>query len=207
MFKILYYLVSLLLIFSINSSFAQNLKFVQITDPHIFEANHRNKESRNSLVYFYLSIEKANDINIDLKRKGEEELDFILMSGDLGIEKLLKLEPISKNPEAFKFTQDGETFALVKDQEKWDGALQALTKLLQDSEVKTWLFVPGNNDIYEDSEKIIEKSSLVDEYLGRLKLKKHVCAIGKYISGSSIDLGGGDVSLKFIGCCFKQVIV
>ena len=77
MFKISYYLVSLLLIFSINSSFAQNLKFVQITDPHIFEANHRNKESRNSLVYFYLAIEKANDINIDLKRKGEEELDFI----------------------------------------------------------------------------------------------------------------------------------
>ena len=166
MFKISFYLISFLLLSGINSSFAQNLKFVQITDPHIFEVNHRDKESRNSLVYFYLAIEKANDINIDLKSKGQEELDFILMSGDLGIEKLLKLEPFSKNTEAFKFTQDGEIFALVKDQEKWYEALQELTKLLQDSEVKTWLFVPGNNDIYEDQPDTIK---FYKEFLDELK--------------------------------------
>ena len=173
------YVKKLILILSIifisHKSFAGSLQFVQITDPHIFEANHKDKESRNSMIYFYLAIEKANDINIRLKNSGQSPLDFILMTGDLGIEKLLKLVPASGNENAIKITKDNQLFDLVKDEEKWQAALIELDKLLQDSDVKTWLFVPGNNDLYEDNPDSIK---LYEEFVTELKNTEQIKKAG-----------------------------
>lgn len=154
--KVSQLLMTFIILFLSNYSYAEDLQFVQITDPHLFEADHKDQESRNSLMYFYLAIEKANHINGKLKNSGKQPLDFILLSGDIGIEKLLKLAPRSGKAGAITFKHEKEIFDLVKDQEKWDKALLDLANLLQDSDVKTWLFVPGNNDIYEDKPETIK---------------------------------------------------
>jgi hypothetical protein len=39
--------------------------------------------------------------------------------------------------------------------------------------------------------------TLADVYLGKLTEKKHVCAMGRYLSGWSAACGGGPVSFRF----------
>lgn len=162
---ICFLLVTIMLLIS-NCARAESLRFVQITDPHLFEPDNKNRETRNSLMYFYLAIEQVNKINQNLKHNNENILDFILLSGDLGIEKLLDLVPSSGKEGALTFAKEGKVFDIVKNEKKWDKALSDLANVLQDSDVKTWLLVPGNNDIYEDMPETIK---FYQDFLAELK--------------------------------------
>lgn len=170
--KIMFFIV---LQFFISSFVWANVNFIQITDPHIFEENRRMREARNSLAYFYLAIEKINQINIKTKTERDESIEFVILTGDIGIEKLLKIEPANKDDKSAipQIEKNGQTYNILKDQEKWDRAKEQIAHILQDSVVKLWLFVPGNNDLYEELPYTITFfQSLIQELQDMPEIKK-----------------------------------
>ena len=112
------------------------VRFAHITDLHIFEDAKRNFESKISASDFYISIKKINEISKNLKDASQEPLAFVLLSGDIGVGKLLKVDP--------------KVGKLVKDPQKWNQALSSIAKMMHTSNVKKWLIVPGNNDLFEE---------------------------------------------------------
>ena len=92
LFPIVYFFVVFFL--SIPLSFAE-VRFVHLTDPHLFEVPSKEKETSDSLVYFNHAIDQTNELEASLN-KNNHHLDFIILTGDLGIEKLIKKLPIDK---------------------------------------------------------------------------------------------------------------
>ena len=131
------------------------VKFAQVTDLHIFEDSKRARESIISTSDFDISIKKINKISKALKEKSNESLDFVLLSGDIGIGKLLKLEPITEKGNDITIKKEGKLFKLVKDVEKWNKAKESIAGIIKDSTVKKWLIVPGNNDLYDEQHNTI----------------------------------------------------
>ena len=91
-FLVVYFFVVFFL--SAPLSFAE-VRFVQLTDPHLFEVPGKEKETSDSLVYFNHAIDRTNELEASLN-KNNQHLDFIILTGDLGIEKLIKKFPIDK---------------------------------------------------------------------------------------------------------------
>lgn len=114
-----------------------SIQFAQISDIHIFEDKKRDSEAQISTVEFSNSIRKINEISSQLT----SPLAFVLLSGDMGVGKLLTFDPITRK--------------LTKDPIKWSQALTTIASLLKDSKVKRWLFVPGNNDLYDEQPESI----------------------------------------------------
>ncbi len=131
------------------------VRFAQVTDLHIFEDSKQERESKISTSDFDISVNKINQISKTLKTDLNASLDFVLLSGDIGIGKLLKLEPITEKGKNITVEKEGKLFKLVKDVEKWHKAKKTIAHILQGSTVKTWLIVPGNNDLYTEQHDTI----------------------------------------------------
>ena len=113
------------------------VRFAHITDLHIFEESKWENEAKISIIDFSNSIKKINDISNKLKDTSKDPLAFVLLSGDIGVGKLIKI--------------DDKTGRLVKDSQKWNQALDSIAQIIKISKVKTWLVVPGNNDLYKEN--------------------------------------------------------
>lgn len=142
------------------------IQFAHITDLHIFEDKKRKEESQISAADFIISINKINEISKSLKTP----LAFVLLSGDIGVGKLLTLDPV--------------TGKLTKDPIKWSTAINSIVPILKISNVKKWLFVPGNNDLYEERPESIQFYS---QFLKELQNRPEVTTAGLSIVDFRLD--------------------
>ena len=99
---------------------AAQVRFVQITDPHLFDKAERKKNEE-------IFIDAIWEINKLQTKDGP--YDFVVVTGDIGVESIVRNE--------------GEK-AIGKN------AKMMADKILALSEVKQWLFVPGNNDLQDE---------------------------------------------------------
>lgn len=152
--KRIFFLVSIFQIFLCYYTFA-TVKFAQVTDLHIFEDSKRARESKISASDFDISIKKINQVSKALKENLKEPLDFVLLSGDMGIGKLLKLEPMVEGDPNVAVKKDGKMYTLTKDEGKWTKAKEFIAGMIKNSAVKTWLIVPGNNDLYDEQHETV----------------------------------------------------
>lgn len=136
------------LIFTSNA-FA-TVKFVHLTDPHMFESKHRHHEADNSYTYSFLGIEVVNELADQHKKMGDP-IDFALFSGDFGVEKLVKEIPVDKQSnQGIIIDHEGSKRHFVIDDKKWQAGVIKLSNVIKRSKVDLWLFVPGNNDLFEE---------------------------------------------------------
>ena len=95
------------------------VRFVQLTDPHLFDQSEREQNKQ-------IFIDAIWEINKLQAKNGA--YDFVVVTGDIGVESIINNE--------------GE------------GAIDKNAKMIADkmslSEVKLWLFVPGNNDLVDE---------------------------------------------------------
>lgn len=132
-------------------SFA-SVKFVHLTDPHLFEVAGKENESADSAVHFRTTITYINTME---NPKNKKKLSFVVLTGDLGVEKLITKSQISsgeakKKPNTVVIEEDGKLFELTKNKEKWNSGLKTLANIIAKSKSKLWLMVPGNNDLYDE---------------------------------------------------------
>ncbi|MDQ3803252.1 MAG: hypothetical protein M3416_05295 [Acidobacteriota bacterium] len=119
------------------------VRFVQITDPHLFDQG-GEEESQGALAAF---VRRLNE------RVAEGvAYEFVAVTGDLGVEGLVSVSVEEPSPE-----RDGKPTKRSKlkptadiEAELERGASEAAA-ILAASQVKLWLFVPGNNDLVEES--------------------------------------------------------
>jgi len=75
--------------------------------------------------------------------KNNQHLDFIILTGDLGIEKLIKKFPINKADITKKgkliIEEDNKFFELKKDQDTWGSSVTLVANIIVKSEIKLWL--------------------------------------------------------------------
>ena len=165
-FLVVYFFVVFFL--SAPLSFAE-VRFVQLTDPHLFEVPGKEKETSDSLVYFNHAIDRTNELEASLN-KNNQHLDFIILTGDLGIEKLIKKFPIDKADITKKgkliIEEDNKFFELKKDQDKWGSSVTLVANIIVKSEIKLWLLLPGNNDLYAEMSETV---SLYGDFVNDVK--------------------------------------
>jgi hypothetical protein len=132
--KIKSFLITFAVLFGITFQALATVRFVQFSDPHIFEDPKRAPEAKASVKDFHAMVKS-------IPQESNEFLDFVVMTGDMGVGKLLKMDPA--------------TGKHIKDPAKWSEGLTTLAEILKDSSVKKWFFVPGNNDLYEEQPETI----------------------------------------------------
>jgi len=169
---------------SLCSDIFGTVRFAQVTDLHIFEDSKREHESEISASDFDISITKINQISKALKENSKEALDFILLSGDIGIGKLLKLEPMAEGKGNIPIQKDGKVYKLTKDLKKWNKAKESIAGIIKDSTVKKWLIVPGNNDLYDEQHHTVP---FFGEFIKELQEMPDVKASGLSIVDFRLD--------------------
>ncbi len=169
---------------SLCSNIFGTVRFAQVTDLHIFEDSKREHESEISASDFDISITKINQISKALKENSKEALDFILLSGDIGIGKLLKLEPMAEGKGNIPIQKDGKVYKLTKDLKKWNKAKESIAGIIKDSTVKKWLIVPGNNDLYDEQHHTVP---FFGEFIKELQEMPDVKASGLSIVDFRLD--------------------
>jgi Calcineurin-like phosphoesterase len=111
---------------------AQEVRFVQITDPHLFDGGEEETENKGVLT---ACIKKINE------EIGEQaDYKFAVVTGDIGIENLVSEK---KGDNRIKFAQE------KIDQQLEQGTAQ-LASILSASKIPVWLFLPGNNDLFDE---------------------------------------------------------
>lgn len=130
------------------------VRFVHLTDPHLFEQPGKEKETLESLEYFRIAVKRVNSLEASLNTN-KQHLDFVILTGDLGIEKLIKELPIDatevgKKEGSIVIEKDGKFFELIKNQDKWTKGVKLVADIIVKSKPKLWLLVPGNNDLYDE---------------------------------------------------------
>lgn len=115
--------LTIILFFTALSSVFGAVNFVQLTDPHLFDKPGRETDIADSQRAFSNCIVKINDMNLTSHFK------FVAITGDIGIENF--------NPSC--------------DSVRWDEAVKVFVQALKPSQIDTWLFVPGNNDIANEN--------------------------------------------------------
>lgn len=119
--KICWALASVVLcVFLSINAFAQ-VNFIQITDPHIFDGKDDTAENESAFCSIIGQIDSLAE---------QKSYEFVVVTGDLGLEKLI----------------DGDGKLDTKIEEK----ANALADMISSSRIKKWLFVPGNNDLYDE---------------------------------------------------------
>ena len=110
------------------------IKFVQMTDPHLF----KEKGWEENMVAFERAVLKIND----LKDAGAD-YKFVVVTGDMGVENLVKEEG------KVNLLPPGQISSSVR-----EGA-EKVARIICLSRVKVWLFVPGNNDLFDEKRDTI----------------------------------------------------
>src|ERR1043166_2999727 len=120
----------------ICSAASAQITFVQLTDPHLFDDPPEANENRRALMACVTKIDKSTGAGAVYK--------FVVVTGDIGIEKLIKPLVDRKLTTATQEERDSidQAITLKITSAAWDVA-----KIIGQSRVKVWLFLPGNNDL------------------------------------------------------------
>jgi calcineurin-like phosphoesterase family protein len=113
---------------------AQTVRFVQITDPHLFDQG----EEKENLRALESCIARLNDRIIE-----RGQYDFAVITGDFGVESL-----VSKGKDANR-ASILESDTAKRERRIEEGATELATILAQ-SRIRVWLFLPGNNDLLNE---------------------------------------------------------
>jgi hypothetical protein len=111
------------------------ISFVQLTDPHIFDDKVDNISGNKQVLRWCID-------QINYRFDTEKSYNFVVMTGDLGLEGLTK-----KNIDGKKTLDD----------EQLNAAALELAGMIVRSKVKLWLFVPGNNDLLDEDPGTIDR--------------------------------------------------
>ncbi len=131
-----------LAVFSLGGS--AQVRFVQITDPHLFDEGPQALDNRKALSACVKEINERVEAGVNYQ--------FVVVTGDIGVEKIIeKLVPKEQN--ASPQERQNIENEIVKEIEKGVGVVSAI---LSSSKVHLWLFVPGNNDLYKENPATIE---------------------------------------------------
>ncbi|MBZ5505823.1 MAG: metallophosphoesterase [Acidobacteriia bacterium] len=149
-----------LLAILVSGASAQSVTFIQITDPHIFDSNAHNTamggytaqlDNESSLGWAILSINK-------LVASGKQHIDFVIFTGDFGLEKTDcggNIVPKKPGPIACS------------------DAVATATSYFRAALVKKILIIPGNNDVpEEDPGKLAAYYAFVQGVSAQLKSLK-----------------------------------
>ena len=109
------------------------IRFVQITDPHMFDEEKEATENKAALAACVRKINEEMAKGADYK--------FIVVTGDIGIENLVSVVKEKDGEKKRELKERREIEENIK-----NGAAE-LAYLMAPSKVRTWLFVPGNNDL------------------------------------------------------------
>jgi UDP-2,3-diacylglucosamine pyrophosphatase LpxH len=165
---------------------AAPLKFVQVTDLHLYDKN-EGPANTTALIDFIQKLKELTD--------NGEVYDFVVVTGDIGIEGLIK--------ELYK----GDPELSVKEEELKieNSIIAAATKvaaILDRSSIRKWLFLPGNNDLIDEE---IETGKFYSIFIGELRIqlinKKEIRDLtdtkyGPYIKDSHVFVGFNNASFK-----------
>jgi hypothetical protein len=130
-------LIALLVFFVLLGSDAHaQIQFIQISDPHLFDDISDGVDNRSAnKSAFISSIEEINRRMIENKA----QYKFVVLTGDLGLEKLVTSARDGNEIEA-NLRNSAAEFA----------------SMLVLSRVHRWLFVPGNNDLLNEEPKTVQ---------------------------------------------------
>lgn len=114
---------------------AQPVRFVQITDPHLFEPGQEGIENKAALA---AGVKTLNE-------RYAEHADYLfaVITGDFGIESLVT---VGKNQNGDSIPEPDKA---KLEQRIEQGAIE-LASILSQSKIRVWLLVPGNNDLINE---------------------------------------------------------
>jgi hypothetical protein len=151
--RVLLAVLSLSLLLTIEGS--AQVKFVQITDPHIFD-DETPEDRENDKEALSAAVQKINE-----RLEQGANYDFVVITGDLGIEALI--------------VKKGTKPSLIDEAATADNLKQKameLSDILKQSKVKRWMFVAGNNDLDDEQPGTIKYyNSFIEALGGELKDK------------------------------------
>ncbi len=105
------------------------VRFVQLTDPHLFDKSEEEMSQNRQILID--AVAKINELDVTNKYA------FVVVTGDIGIEQIAKS-------------------ASDVDPSRIDQDAKAMASILVSSKVKVWLFVPGNNDLINEMDDTID---------------------------------------------------
>ena len=141
----------------VSPSFGRGVRFAHITDAHLLDSEGKPRDSRpENERGLRWAIDEINRRNV-----AGPAFEFVVFTGDFGLEAALKskLKELNINVEGLKL--DDELQAVLKmrhaelDQEI-DRAAEEFQVFLERSHVRTWIMVPGNNDLIDERPFTIE---------------------------------------------------
>jgi hypothetical protein len=109
------------------------VNFVQITDPHIFDDIKEDGSQLDDKAALASFIDEMNQRVVEKAAEDGGTYDFVAVTGDFGIEQLIKGVDESQRGDKIKT------------------AAVELASLIGLSKITTWLFVPGNNDLLDEN--------------------------------------------------------
>lgn len=165
------------------------IKFVQITDPHLYDGYFYNENNeligeaeQRSLEIFEKCISKIKELN-----QNGDNYRFAVVTGDLGVERIVT-----------DVGGDADLNVLIKDQKlrtKISNAIKAkaefLAGLIDNSSVPLWLFVPGNNDLVkEQPNSIVFYNEFIAALRESLNVRPHKITVKNLCPGDAAAKAG-----------------
>lgn len=126
----------LLTLFSVQGS--AQVRFAQITDPHLFDEESQAINNRKALAACVRKTNELVDAGVNYQ--------FVVITGDIGVEKIvekLHAEKSNANPQQKDKLDRQIGIEIAK-------GVGVMTGILSSSRVHLWLFAPGNNDLYKE---------------------------------------------------------
>src|SRR5713101_1593484 len=134
--RLLQSVLLLLTVFCVEGS--TQVRFAQITDPHLFDEESQAINNRKALAACVRKTNELVDAGVNYQ--------FVVITGDIGVEKIVeKLHAEKSN--ASPQQKDKLDKQIATEIGKGVGVL---TGILSSSKVHLWLFAPGNNDLYKE---------------------------------------------------------
>jgi 3',5'-cyclic AMP phosphodiesterase CpdA len=130
------FLLTLLSFAALPTGYAA-INFVQLTDPHLFERADRDRigQDTTNRIAFADCITRVNLLNNQLLSTKGAGFNFVVVTGDIGIEQL--------NP--------------LTNAANWTSSVELVADLIHPSEITNWYFIPGNNDLDQEKPDTIWK--------------------------------------------------
>lgn len=151
----------------------QSLRFAHITDPHLYDLEGKNVPSPPP-DEGCLNFAMLRSIILELNdRNSSQPINFVLITGDIGVEKLIENAVRAQCKSVTLTIGDNGTIlfnGVNKDaalKQEFANAAQKLAGELKKSTIKDWVFVNGNNDLCNEN---VKSAELFSRYMNELKL-------------------------------------
>jgi hypothetical protein len=138
-YKPLRLLAVVLLCLLLSVSVRAQIKFMQLTDPHLFDEGNGGVTKANEIAL----KECVNEIN---NLNAGNDYQFVVVTGDIGIEKIVK----GQRAERDDARNDNPAGANDSLHARIEQRAHELAAIIKKSSVSKWLFLPGNNDLVDE---------------------------------------------------------